>query len=81
MKRLLVFVCWVLVGHLIVSADLAAQDLVITNARIIDGNGVEPLGLGRKTGFIDVCDRHGTHPSGNRRWPRRHHIERAFHDP
>ena len=39
MKRLLVFVCWVLVGHLIVSADLAAQDLVITNARIIDGNG------------------------------------------
>ena len=39
MKRLLVFVCWVLVGHLIVSADLSAQDLVITNARIIDGNG------------------------------------------
>ena len=41
MKRLLTLVCFVFVGPLIVSADLAAQDLVVTNARIVDGNGGE----------------------------------------
>ena len=38
-KRLLAFLGLVVVGSLAVSGDLAAQDLVITNARIIDGNG------------------------------------------
>ena len=39
MKRLLTFACLAAVGSLVVAGDLAAQDLVITNARIIDGNG------------------------------------------
>ena len=37
-NRLLTFAC-VVAGMLSFSAGLAAQDLVITNARIIDGNG------------------------------------------
>ena len=39
MRRLFTFVCLVAVGSLVISGDLGAQDLVITNARIIDGNG------------------------------------------
>ena len=38
MKRLLTFAC-VWVGVVSGSLNLAAQNLVITNARIIDGNG------------------------------------------
>ena len=39
MKRLPVFICLALLLILGSAQDLAAQDLVITNARIIDGNG------------------------------------------
>ena len=39
MKRLLAFICLVFIWTLGSGLDVAAQDLVITNARIIDGNG------------------------------------------
>jgi imidazolonepropionase-like amidohydrolase len=42
MKRLLAIICFTLLSSL----SLGAQDLVITNARIIDGNGGAPIARG-----------------------------------
>ncbi len=41
MKRMLTLTCLALVSSLMAAGNLVAQDLVITNARILDGSGGE----------------------------------------
>jgi enamidase len=68
MKRLLVFVCLVLLGSAGRAQDPAAPSLVITNARIIDGSGsvIERGAIAVRGGTIVSLSHGTTGPSGVR---------------